>query len=246
MTLRMFEELEVAAGLGFGELARSMVLGERLLRFQWYPAVTDGVPAEFEVTTPSGNVRIRGLQAGATRIVRASPHTDTGHWTWQVAATDDGVRFVDRMDGTSVTIPGADCITGNVCDFLEVEQPRLQAPVHWVDFLDPQQPRASLSYFAHARPATLVRGELAGERLYRKLWEMGYAAPEDVESVKSLLSQRAAADAELVPRVIALETQSEAWPAGFASGIGRYYDPHGRPRRDPPGPLPPVPYDASS
>lgn len=224
MTLRALETVELAAGLDFGALAAPLALGERLLRFQWYPEIREGRPAWFAVETARGVARIRGQLVGAERIVRASPHIDTGHWTWQVLASDDALRFLDPAAGQPVHSPGGASLTGNACDFLELEHPQLIAPVHWVDMKDAAASRASISYFAHARPGAIVKGRRAGERLYVRLMEMGYVSEPTLVHVRKLLDRVDGGDREVVAACLEREwAGTDAPPAGFAAGISRYY-----------------------
>jgi hypothetical protein len=218
LTLQVFEGLEEELNLSFGALAGPLAMGERLLRFQWYPRVSEGVGKTFVVDTTAGSIPIIGLERDGNRLVRASPHKDMGHWTWQVFATDQALRFWDERSNEVVPVESGDWIYGNVCEFLAEEHSALRAPLHWVDLADESCDRFSISYFAHARPGAMLGEHLSGLRLYERLEELGYATREDVESVSALLEGNP--DGEVVARMLAL---GGGLSPGFAQGVERYY-----------------------
>jgi isopenicillin N synthase-like dioxygenase len=228
LTLRSFEAIEDRMGLARGTLAAPLAMGERLLRFQWYPALSTGGRRDvFEVRTEAGIVPIAGQQIGGRRLVRASPHKDMGHWTWQVHATDSSLRFWDAESSVPTAVDQEGAICGNVCEFLELHAPPLKAPIHWVDTLDGTIPRVSISYFAHTRPGVPVGTAPAGVLLYERLRDLGYVTSEEVGAVTAMLARPELEDAVLVARILEWERSHAADTAGFASGLSRYYTDEG-------------------
>jgi isopenicillin N synthase-like dioxygenase len=223
VTMAFLERLEVSLGLPFGHLAAPIAMGERLLRFQWYPPPpSEGILTRFVAETDVGDVPIWGHEARGRRLVRASPHSDTGCWTWQVFATDEQLRFWDRTGRRVVAVEAGDVIYGNVCDFLEQERPELHSPVHWVDADDTTAGRISISYFVHHRPGATVRGRSAGVRLYERLRELGYVDTRQVEAVERLLGHATSADAAVVREALAWEADHGLCD-GFGVPLSRYY-----------------------
>jgi hypothetical protein len=237
VTMAFLESLEVRLGLPFGRLAAAIAMGERLMRLQWYPPLVEGDLTRFVATTETGSVPIWGHALHGRRVVRASPHSDTGCWTWQVFATDAQLRFWDPARNRAVAVEAGDGMYGNACDFLHLERPELPAPVHWVDADGAATGRVSVSYFVHHRPAALVRNRPAGVRLYERLEELGYVGAEEVEAVESLLASATYADAAVVRETLAWEAAQDLCK-GFSVPLTRYYVAEGGlARRDPPGPL---------
>lgn len=224
LTLRSVEAVEDTMGLPRGVLVAPLAMGERLLRFQWYPAVSaEGRRAVFEIRTDAGTVPIAGRLIGERRLVRASPHKDMGHWTWQVYATDSALRFWDYGNQVPTAAGQQDAICGNVCEFLELQAPRLKAPIHWVDIVDGANPRVSISYFAHTRPGVPIGTTPAGGLLYERLRELGYVTSAEVEATMAMLARPELQDLAVVASVLEWERRHSADIRGFASGLSRYY-----------------------
>ncbi|MFK3985404.1 hypothetical protein ACI2K4_34140 [Micromonospora sp. NPDC050397] len=226
-TMETMEALEERLGLAFGTIAGPLAMGERLLRFQWYPALPDGPEELFMVETDDGVIPVRGrLVADGERrspLIRVGPHKDMGHWTWQVYSTDSKLRFWDRRGQTVVPAPRGDWLYGNVCDFLEAEHPGLPTPIHWVDADRDggDSTRMSISYFAHVRPGAAGADSTWGAELYRRLATLGYATDPEVRQAIDLLHERGD-DRELTLASIDWEA-THAAPPGFAVGTSRYY-----------------------
>lgn len=230
LTMQTVEQVEQSLGLPFGELAAELALGERLLRFQWYPALPDGGEVEvvpFRVggaTLPVRGYRLDRLRSDAAPVVRASPHVDIGHWTWQVYASDDGLRFWDReRRKVEQGAPGR-WLYGNSCEFLEMRDSRLQAPLHWVDVIEGSatRNRLSISYFAHARPTARLAGSTAGEALYSRLEGLGYNVGTESDEVTQLLASSEFSEPDLIKRLLDFE-RMRGVPEGYSAGIGRYF-----------------------
>jgi len=226
-TLEYFEKLEAELGLEFGKIAGNIAMGERLLRFQWYPPISDGEVEEFMLPVHGKVIPVAGIRKDNGQVqVRVSPHRDTGHWTWQVGATDAQLRFWDDHTEQPASPPVGNFILGNVGDFLELELPGFRSPVHWVDMDENSRntPRVSISYFVHARPSVSTLGRPAGARLYDRLLELGYAAHDERQSAIELLDRGDWTDAELVRRTLHWEEDNGFTAPGFASGLSRYFE----------------------
>lgn len=222
-TLTCLESLEQNLGLPFGQLAGPVALGERLMRIQWYPQAFGGRLTRFVAATKMGEIPIWGHERQGRRIVRASPHSDTGCWTWQVFASDDRLRFWDRSHSRVVSVESGDQVMyGNVCDFLALDQPELHSPLHWVDADDTTAGRISISYFAHHRPGVLVRGRPAGAQLYKRLAELGYVTADKVNAVELLFQEDTHADRVVVREALAWEAEQSNCE-GFTVPLSRYY-----------------------
>ncbi|MFY1690888.1 hypothetical protein [Plantactinospora sp. WMMB782] len=228
LTLETMERIEEHLGLSFGAIAGPMAMGERLLRFQWYPALPAGTDEVALVDVDGGRIPVGGrlLADGGrrSRVVRVGPHRDMGHWTWQVHSTDSQLRFWDHRRQVPVPVPRGDWIYGNVCEFLEIEHPRLHTPIHWVDADggSGDVDRMSISYFAHVRPGVSRQRLVWGVELYRRLAALGYATDADVEHAARLVARRAD-DPDLILATLDWELANPAPVPGFAAGVSRYY-----------------------
>ncbi|MCM0673572.1 hypothetical protein NCC78_02400 [Micromonospora phytophila] len=231
LTLEAFEAVEMALAMPFGRLAGPLAMGERLLRLQWYPPMPPGQPRTHPLDTAYGasgagivGLRVVGDGSRAIDLVRASPHRDIGHWTWQLLATDSALRFWDESARAVRPAPAGPWIYGNACEFLEFDVPGVPAPVHWVD-ADAEataRPRLSVSCFAHVRPTAPSGDITAGHRLYRRLRDLGYVGAGEVDDVAARLSTPGMDDA-LVAACLAWEKEHAGPPPGFAAGVSRYY-----------------------
>jgi hypothetical protein len=229
LTLAIFESIELQSGLPFGELSSRIALGERMLRFHWYPKLSGGRLSTFDVTVNGTHVRMIGYSVESSRenmrTVRVSPHTDTGHWTWQLWSTDAQLRFAGENGDPIITDRGTDWIYGNAGDFLEHEGVGIRAPIHWVDLDESAEnsPRVSVACFAHARPTAAFRdGTLAGGRLFERLRELGYVDEVKTAEVHRLLAASRLRDELLVGRCVAWEA-ANGLPPGFGVGASRYF-----------------------
>lgn len=225
VTLESMELIESKLGLCFGELGGDLVLGERLLRFQWYPRLDSGDAVDLVYSEGSQRIAVRAVEVGDLgTIVRAAPHVDIGHWTWQVYASDDGLMFWDDHNRNSIEAPPGPWMYGNCCEFMNLKVRSLSAPVHWVDCTDKAMrfDRLSISYFVHARPSVKLRGLTAGQLLYDRLLRLGYPVHREILSVKQLLGVPALTEPRLLEALLAYE-QRGGIPSGYAVGASRYY-----------------------
>lgn len=227
LTLMLFESVESRFTLPFGAISARLAMGERLLRFHWYPAIPEGELRPFSVSVRDHSACIWGkeLNRGSDRvkIVRASPHIDIGHWTWQVRSSDSFLRFLDRGGNLTRAERMNDGMYGNVGEFLEIDEPRLFAPVHWVDLNEESclRTRSSLAYFAHIRPTVPCGGQAAGWRLYSRLRDLGYAAEEKLAEVARLLMSES--EAHLTSEILDWEADHPEGCPRFAGGLSRYF-----------------------
>lgn len=242
-TLDVAERLESELGLAFGDLARRLVMGERLLRIQWYPRLPNGDLAELTVEYEGRPITITGVHRrhlGSDEFcVRVGPHSDIGHWTWQVFATDSQLRFLDKK-GNRVYAPTGPWLYGNVCEFLSDDYGALVAPIHWVDLsYDAQmKDRISISYFAHTRPTSRsADGEFDGMKLYRSLESLDYVSQHDCNLIQEFLKHEDLQESPIVAGSLSWEGSYGGPPSGFAVGVSRYFLGDGSIRSSAPGPL---------
>ena len=233
LTLKTFENVERNLDLPFGEIASKLVRGQSFLRLHMYPAaeVVDSRILD-NVRTLTGE-EVNGVEVvdiiynkeRLNNVLRASPHPDTGYFTWLLGSEEGGL-YIQLREGSAMafkTKPGV--IVGNAADFISTDLPGYRSTIHWVGLTEKsaQKRRLSIANFVHPRPSALIGHTKSSIMLYDRLEEIGYFGPKGSDKAISIrdelirVADQAPTDSEMISKTLLWENQRGA------TELGRYF-----------------------
>ena len=245
LALQLFESVEVYLDLPFGTIASTLVRGEMLMRLHHYPKaevvasrVLDGVHTVYGADVNGVEVVDVKMRDGSTKenVLRAGPHSDTGHCTILLGTEVAGL-CVQKRDGAALrftTRPGT--IAFQVADFLEHIVSGWHSSIHWVSLTEEsaKADRYSMADFLHQRPTAKAGPFINGALLFHRLWEIGYINDQegrpDMALRDTLINQVNALppDAVLIPQILIWENWALSQGLIAKPELGRYYHLHNR------------------